>query len=665
MKFNKFIYASMAAALLASCSDKDVIADAPDGGSNSGEFIGDGYVAVNINLPVQLVTAAPRAANDDFNDGTANEYKIEDGALLLFSGATESAATFIGAYELNLDNWVMDDDNDNITSSHLTAVKVEVGEISGNLYGLVMLNYKNVMNMLANTGKNESVTLKGVTDATFNATGTFNDLVGKISTEAFYTKNASGYSYFFMANAPISNNVAQNGSVAPTAGDITTLVKFASDAIKNTEADAKANPAASVFVERAVAKATLSSTATVLDLNGKTSAEDKTQLADLAVDGNVEWALNVTNPNSYIVRNMGDLSFIGYKNTHGGNYRMVGNTKIGQTPIQPVTDFYRTYWCIDPNYTTADLATNPVTYTTDYATANFVAAGNENPLYCHENTFNTASQAHKSTTQAIVRVAFKLGENGGTFYTVNGRQDTIYASVEKAEVFSLNAIINHMDIKNAIAKALENTGLSITLNGENYATYLNIAFARNSDGIREVTDISFKNDAFTSMSNIVNGEEVHPVAPEWSADQNKSLRDRVNKAYVIREYKDGVNYYPVRFKHFAGDNPTAANELAPWDPAKLTILNTETSEDAYPNSAAGYTGWAVSADNMWLGRYGMVRNNWYDVTVSAFKHLGEPEIGSLKVDSDTKPDDIKETEQWIAFKVNVLSWAMRKQQIEL
>ena len=92
MKFNKFIYATMAAALLAACSDKDVVADGPDTGTITVPEGGDGFVAVRINLPTQPV-ATPRAVNDDsngnvnFDDGTPNEYAVKNGALLLFTGS--------------------------------------------------------------------------------------------------------------------------------------------------------------------------------------------------------------------------------------------------------------------------------------------------------------------------------------------------------------------------------------------------------------------------------------------------------------------------------------------------------------------------------------------------------------------------------------------------
>lgn len=668
MKFNRFIYATMAAALLAACSDKDPLGDGPDNGAgNPGENIGDGYVAVNINLPVQLVTSAPRSGNDIFDDGTANEYKVENGALLLFKGASEDLAEFAGAYSLALDNWVNDADGDNITSAHRTTVKISVGELpdNHNLYGLVMLNYTNVMELLESGKKNETVTLKGISNGgvensgavEFNEGDTFRKLVDMVSDRPFYS--TAQVTEFFMTNAPIST-VPQNSATAPAKKDVSTLVRFASDAIKNTEADALASPATSVFVERAVAKATLSSTATKLDMSA--TDENGNPISEIKIKGKIGWALNVTNPTSHIVRNMGtEIDFIGFKNPGGGNYRMVGNTKIGTTSYNEITtDLYRTYWCLDPNYTTAALATSPLTYVSkeEYGNANFVDAGTT-PLYCHENTFDVASQVHNATTQAIVRVAFDFGNEEGTFYTINGRKDVIYTSSEQAEMPSINAIINNMDIKNAVAEAIAGSGVSLVIGADNYDTYLDLKFSRDENtGYREIKNISFKNDAFTSLTPAEDGTPVK--APEWTDEQNQDLCRRVNKAFQIAEYKDGVSYYPVRFKHFAGDGTN--NDLAPWDPNKVQAPNTDTADEAYNST---YDGWVVSDDNMWLGRYGMVRNNWYDVNVSAFKSLGAPEIGALEVESDTKPDDQKETEQWVAFTINILSWAKRVQNIEL
>ena len=55
----------------------------------------------------------------------------------------------------------------------------------------------------------------------------------------------------------------------------------------------------------------------------------------------------------------------------------------------------------------------------------------------------------------------------------------------------------------------------------------------------------------------------------------------------------------------------------------------------------------------------MVRNNWYDVEVSAFSHLGSPVAPD--VTTDTTSDDNQKQEKWVAFSIKVLSWAKRVQ----
>lgn len=245
MKFNKFIYATMAAALLAACSDKDVVADGPDNGTITVPEGGDGFVAVRINLPTQPAMTAPRAANDNFDDGTPNEYKVSNGALLLFTGADEETAVFKSIYALNLDPWYDDADKDNITTSSLVSVKILNPAGSGDkIYGLVALNYTGVMSI----GEGNTLTIDG---ATF--TGDFKAFVNTVSQKPFYTGSGSGATDFFMINAPVST-VNQNSATAPTDKNVSTLVDI-TGGVKATRAEAESNPAGSFFVERAVAKA--------------------------------------------------------------------------------------------------------------------------------------------------------------------------------------------------------------------------------------------------------------------------------------------------------------------------------------------------------------------------------------------------------------------------
>lgn len=651
MKFNKFIYATMAAALLAACSDKDVVADGPDTGTITVPEGGDGFVAVRINLPTQPV-ATPRAVNDDsngsvnFDDGTPNEYAVKNGALLLFTGTEEKTAVFKSIYALNLDPWYDDADKDNITTSSLVSVKILNPAGSGDkIYGLVALNYTGVMSI----GEGNTLTIDGTT-----FTGDFKAFVNTVSQKPFYTGSGSGATDFFMINAPVST-VNQNNATAPTDKNVSTLVDI-TGGVKATRAEAESNPAGSFFVERAVAKATVSCSAT--------------NLADKIIDNNgneitftvknVEWKLNATNTKSYIVRNMypadGQKQFIGYKNPVNGGYRMVGNTKIGTTIIQSEVDLYRTYWCYDPNYNT--FTTGDLLYQENEATG-FVKAVNTNPLYCYENTFNIDHQDHQYTTQVLLKVEFELTKNGTAltkFYTINERQNVIYATQDEATLYSVGQIIQDSRVAAAIATAIAGTGKTVTITEDNWKQYMTITFARNDKGLIAVTDIDFVESAFTSLTN--SDGTVTGKKPVFGEGEKAALIKAVNNNYRIAEYDDNVAYYSVRIKHFAGDSYNDTKDLAPWSAEYVPVGSSSYDWNAYTGTPKD-----GDAESMWLGRYGMVRNNWYDINVTSIKKLGKPSIEGLEVPSDENHDD--EVEQWIAFRVNILSWAKRQQNVEV
>ena len=93
-------------------------------------------------------------------------------------------------------------------------------------------------------------------------------------------------------------------------------------------------------------------------------------------------------------------------------------------------------------------------------------------------------------------------------------------------------------------------------------------------------------------------------------------------------YKEGVCFYVARIKHF-GD------KLTPW---------------AY---GADYN----AKDH--LGRYGVVRNNWYVLTIKAVdKGPGEPTIPT------TPPGIDDEMTYYIDAQIRILSWAKRTQDVE-
>lgn len=66
-----------------------------------------------------------------------------------------------------------------------------------------------------------------------------------------------------------------------------------------------------------------------------------------------------------------------------------------------------------------------------------------------------------------------------------------------------------------------------------------------------------------------------------------------------------------------------------------------------------------SNENNWLGRYGVLRNTWYDMTVTGLKNIGSPEVPDVTTDYDDPGD------QYISVEINILPWAVRSQNVEL
>ena len=114
-----------------------------------------------------------------------------------------------------------------------------------------------------------------------------------------------------------------------------------------------------------------------------------------------------------------------------------------------------------------------------------------------------------------------------------------------------------------------------------------------------------------------------------SEDNAQKLLDDSRIGGNIKFYKGGVCYYYSAFiKHFG--------------------------DDLTPFTSGTYT----AADH--LGRYGVVRNNWYELKITKVTGPGSPEIP--EPDDEKTPDD---TESWIRCAINVLSWAKRSQDVEL
>lgn len=309
------------------------------------------------------------------------------------------------------------------------------------------------------------------------------------------------------------------------------------------------------------------------------------------------WAIDNYNPTTYLVRSTdGFDSWMGYANEKvtANPYRFVGHTAVA-------AGLYRTYFAKDVNYDTD--ASTVLKRATDFKDA----YGDKNPQYCFENTFNVAHQNENQTTLATIKA--KL--NGGTsFYILSGDQTTLYTE----DVLKTLVAGKFITVEEAWLKANGKAGETITTSD------ITVTLDKTDPTAVTVSGIS------VAASKLIDTPAAYP-----------SLDDVKAAVGTITYYENGESYYTVRIKHF-GD------ELTPWEKGQLGVAE----GSIYPDGTK-------TAENNWLGRYGVLRNNWYDITVEGVKGLGSPINPKLT----TTTDD--ELESYIAVRINVLSWAKRTQ----
>ena len=627
MKMNRLFLMALAAGMLVSCSDE---ATAPETSvrPSQGET---GYIALSINMP--QISGNGTRANDSFDDGIAAEYQANDATLILFTGESESEATVKGVYDMG--NLVPQAEGGNITVKYNTVQQI-TNPASGTekLYAMVVLNESGLIKVSGTDGASSTLNGQNMTAMKFTdfTAATANYLLTDTNLGAI--ANVSG-SNFLMSNAPLANK--QGGTTDPSSATINTLVEVDPDNIYPTESAAKNGEAkaTTITVERAVAKVTVKSTAS-------SAAVQDTEITGFTING---WTLCNTNKKSYFTRNVdcGTPSWWGYQAYSSSDYRFIGSNAVYTTDDVPAVSYYRTYWAKDPNYES-------------YVAADFnVVEGIPTSLnnlgtdaYCLENTFNVANQNQNQTTGVIVKATLTVNgaESDKSFFTLNGDKSTIYTfdkMLEKTKEFylknaSVKAACEDASTGLAVGNQLEASDLVVELT--NSVNQTKVSLDGTDDAISDFTKAGnytltsiYVKDA--SASKFKNG------VPDELKSTNTALIETIkNNVGTVSYYKNGEAYYYVLIRHFD-------DAQTPWDTDKLAEKNLSGS---YPDSYQNKT-----AEENWLGRYGVVRNNWYQVDVTGIAQIGDAEAPVIP----GKPDDTRE--QWIKAEINVLSWAVRTQ----
>ena len=647
MKLKNLTYGLLATAMLASCSD-DMNVNGP--AANGGENLTTGFIGVTIGMPSD---GATRGVNDNFDDGTVGEYAVNSAAIIFFKGPEENGSTFYRAYNLSnaFDGYA--DTPNQITSQQTATFPVDFAkEADERLWAMAVINYGQADIQIVNgENKNSSATVT-IAGQAVDASWTIERFMSQTTDRAMYNGTGASATNFFMVNTPYSR--VQGGIYEPGlygGNDFRVLADVDRSRIYETEDEAKQNPATEIFVERAVAKVDITA-----DLENLAAG-----LPGGVKVSKVEWVLNNTEPQSYVVRNLQKVGAGFHVNstpewaTYTSEYLAPSPNYyrfIGQAPLKDFAK-YRTYFCEDPNgdgldangTTTLNIAENPV----------FKAIGVANPQYCHENTFSVANMNTFNTTCAMIKVTYEDADgNTPTFYTIGLNNTQMFTFENAARVLAVDVISNG-DIQDAVKNYFENKGEAY----DNNISTSDLDYTKDADSPtltanNEWMKITFSNTLVEgrlviSELTLYNGKTGDRGEEITTYKYGDEVITDLNAVQEVKAYTQGVSYYSVLIKHF-GD------EYTPWNPTTLGITETTpTTEESYFTKA--------NPEQNFLGRYGVVRNNWYSINLTKINNFGEPTVKDIHFDGT--PDDKYEKEEAISCRINILSWAKRSQSAEL
>jgi len=600
--------------LVASCSDDNNGLD--DEGGISQPSDGKAYVQFSIKLPT-VSGSAPFAnnkktkANDVFEDGVAKEYAVNRATLIVFSGKStdEDNAVVVQKSDLPLKPWNnVGSNDDQVTSEAKIVAEITGKEIMENdsLFALIVLNATDIVWNKFNTATETS-----------SAT-TFKDLY---SSQLVQPADMGGIETgFVMMNAPLAIDKTVGSGTTKIARTLVPIEKTYTSAAKAAAAEEPCE----IYVERGVAKVSL--TVDIPTDGNKVTNEIKTGIVNSIVKENVtisvaNWILDRTNKTSYVMHNVSD--FDGKWKDYGtksstsdasGQSRFYGTNSVGSG------DYYgsatRIYWAKDPNYTgdmkvytscpfdTISTADYQKENSTLLPTIDDEAVVEKAVFYPLENTFNTEWMDENHTTRVIIKGVIMSDATN----TKLSEQPTLYRVGSDPKLYDLDnlkTVITHvcksvLPEGTAEVKFIADDQLSFTKQG----------------GLKDINVADFN----ANVENYTN-----PV----TSDNIEAIQNALGK---INTFYKGECFYKVLIKHFGDD-------LTHWEPGDETYGN--------------------DGEKNWLGRYGIVRNNWYKLSVTGITTVGTSTIP----DTPGTPDD--QNKSYINVTCKILSWAVRNQNVTL
>lgn len=609
-----------AASLTVACSDDDVV-KAPEVGPAAGEPI-TAYANIKLTTPYGSTRA------EEFEAGTASENNVESLTILFYNEAGVYAGK---AQYATTDGWSTDPLPGNNVD---TEKRFEWTEAQ--IVPLELLN-GDATKAIAFVNYDASEYITGQTPLATVLT----------RTTALPISTANG---FVMTNA---------GRYENDTYVVETAVK---DYIFDSPEEAKKSPAITIYVERVAAKVelTIDANATEYDEDGEVAPITAT-----GADGTVytfafepkSWGVTATETSSYIFKTSPATKADYGEDTEFYNWLTTVN--------------HRTFWAWSPNYEetltypAAGLENpndNPAANRPD-ASLNYLTRGDlttlaaENVLYTTEHTFpvidlTSAENPYSVPTSVVISGVYTLTDDenndwNGDFYL----RKTATAEGYEYKVYTAEELLNSMVAAQYVIAKKNDAGEFVPVKEAEgvFELYNSCKRYKLIAGTTEYEEVASLN-SYTLR--LITDEDLYVYNVEAEgyyeaignlADAQELLQKNIGTAAL---YQGGNAFFYVPIQHY---NPTAATNNGKFN--YVEVKDEATGE---------VTGEELST---FLGEYATVRNHVYKLSVSTLYGLGYGDPGSAFLIPDG--DDTEESAYWFHAKIEVLSWHVINNNVEL
>jgi len=603
MKKNYFYWTALLAPLLVGCTNDEVKDDKGDPQPEK-----DTYTSVTIKLPtVSSVTKA----EPGYDAGAKGEYAVQDLTLLFFRApeGQEESATAEDDFVLSevvstkaelstgtvLPGTILPD-NSADGDAGATTKTLSTGPIP------ISSNSVRVLALL-NVGSTE-----GIAKELLKLGSPFSTINNALPIPGGNLEELLGTAHdcFLMTSAPVYSD-----------SDMKTLTKCVTS---SNEVTAGSKPT-TISVERVVAKVSLKAGDNYM-ADADTGTKYFTVGNDLSHAGDkitiLGWTLGNTNTKAFPFRKV---------ETSWPSISTLWDNAICPSKANPA----RIHWAVDPNYERTVGADQFATPTSVKDNTGWTDAAE----YCLENTCDYNWMYKSQVTRLIVKAKYIPDK---TKVTTGGNN-----TMDDDETWwSFTTVAEHYSAKNMYLKIIKWAHDNLNKDNNMPDAPTDGSAITTSEAGNTLTGVSGDNKWTITLES---DGHLHyklvkvsyfPTEGGAQKDLSGASLDAFHSSMGrIQKYDKGVCYYEIFVRHFTDEEGGyAPADGTPW-----------VKEGEYAQAQ--------------LGRYGVVRNNWYTVTINSIKEPGEPTIP----DDPEEPVDTETA--YINCSIEISAWAKRDHSIDL